>query len=113
MANLRKVILLAVMSTAHAALAQIGTGTLVVLDQSKGKVVFSADSLTVFANTDIPSDYKTCKLFALKGKLVFASSGNSEVRDIFGIGRWTSLDVTKQVVDDLSDISDADAVAKE
>jgi hypothetical protein len=56
------------------AIAQMQTGTVVVVYLTQEKVIMAADSRTVFDDNRPPNDSK-CKIVALDGKVIFGSSG--------------------------------------
>ncbi len=61
--------------TAYAASAQIGIGTVVIVNFTKDKLIMAADSRASYPNGDQPPDDGHCKISAFGHKVVFATTG--------------------------------------
>jgi hypothetical protein len=85
-----------VMLTAYPALPQVSSGTVIIVNSSKDKLVVAADSRGVYANRKRPPDDLQCKLATFDHKVLFAT-GLAAVRRRNSaddpVGDWRNIDV--------------------
>ena len=59
----------------HAALTQVQSGTVIIFNFTKDKLVVAADSRAVYGQSNIPPDDSRCKIVAFNHKIIFTTSG--------------------------------------
>jgi len=89
-------ILSSVILAAHSAYSQVGSGTVIIVNFSKDKLVVSADSRAIYPDRNRPPDDSQCKLATFDHKTLFATGGNAAyLRDTVNdipIGEWRNAD---------------------
>jgi hypothetical protein len=92
----------AVILTAYPTYAQVTSGTVIVVNSSKDKLVVAADSRAVYSNGDRPPDDSQCKLATFDHKVLFATGGNAvRWRNSADdpVGDWRNVNVAGIAVD--------------
>jgi hypothetical protein len=96
---MRKVALLSVVvAFTHSAIAQVQSGTIIIINLSKDELVVAADSRGVNANRSKPPDDTKCKLAAIKGKTLFATGLTAvrfKSRPDDPVPEWDNIDVAR------------------
>jgi hypothetical protein len=94
---MRKCLFIVVMLLASAAFAQITSGTIIILNFTKDRLVIAADSRGVNTDTWVPHDNE-CKIAEVDHRLIFTSVGNARRGRSSGLDRvngWDNAETTR------------------
>ena len=85
---------------AYSASAQVISGTIIIFNFTKDKLVVAADSLARNNGTGVP-DYSHCKIAAFGRKLIFATVGNSGMYNPTRKGKvqsWDNIELARNAI---------------
>lgn len=98
---MRKPFFAIVLSIANFAASQIQTGTVIIFNGSKDKLVVAADSRALYGKGARPPDDSQCKIATFNGQTLFTTGGNAVRKQPSGlslVGAWTNVDIARQAV---------------
>lgn len=94
---MKKYLFIFVMLLASAAFAQITSGTIIILNFTKDRLVIAADSRGVNTDTWVPHDNE-CKIAEVDQRLIFTSVGNARRKRSSGpdpVNGWDNAETTR------------------
>lgn len=112
---MRKNIFVFVVLMSYPALAQISSGTSIIVNLTKDELVVAADSRTVYVETGVPDD-SNCKIAAFRRQLVFVSAGGSHIigttTGLGDIEGWDNVELARDAVRNVPEAETSDAYIK-
>jgi hypothetical protein len=94
--------LLAVILSSYATVAQVSSGTIIIINLSKNELVVAADSRGMYNDRNRPPDDLQCKVATFDHETLFATGGTAVRFNSLGLDQvngWNNIDFAKAAVD--------------